>query len=71
MGRAVVAAALSVAFLWATRAPLPRKAEWFPLAITAGGVVFGFPVLTSIAMRYVEAKHASVIVGVLPWPPPQ
>jgi len=66
MGRAVVAAALSVAFLWATRAPLPRKAEWFPLAITAGGVVFGFPVLTSIAMRYVEAKHASVIVGVLP-----
>jgi drug/metabolite transporter (DMT)-like permease len=28
--------------------------------------VFGFPLFTSIAMRYVEAMHASVIVGVLP-----
>ena len=65
-GRAVVAAALSAVFLLATRAPLPRRADWWPLLITAGGVVFGFPFLTSIAMRYVEAMHASVIVGVLP-----
>ena len=66
MGRAVVAAALSAAFLLATRAPLPGRADWRALAITAGGVVFGFPLLTSIAMRYVQAMHASVIVGVLP-----
>ena len=66
MGRAVVAAALSAVFLLATRAPLPSRADWRPLAITAGGVVFGFPLLTSIAMRYVQAMHASVIVGVLP-----
>ncbi len=65
-GRAVVAAALSAVFLLATRAPLPQRQHWLPLAITAGGVVFGFPLLTSIAMRYVEAVHASVIVGVLP-----
>lgn len=66
LGRAVVAAALSAAFLWATRAPLPRREDLLPLAITAGGVVFGFPLFTSVAMRYVEAVHASVIVGVLP-----
>jgi drug/metabolite transporter (DMT)-like permease len=66
MGRAVVAAALSALFLLATRAPLPQRRDWLPLAITAGGVVFGFPLFTSIAMRYVEAMHASVIVGVLP-----
>ncbi len=65
-GRAVVAAALSAVLLLVTRAPLPRQADWWPLALTAGGVVFGFPFLTSIAMRYVEAMHASVIVGVLP-----
>ncbi|MFZ2307683.1 MAG: DMT family transporter [Rhodoferax sp.] len=65
-GRAVVAAVLSLALLLATRAPMPRRDDWLPLAITAGGVVFGFPVLTSVAMRYVEAVHASVIVGVLP-----
>jgi drug/metabolite transporter (DMT)-like permease len=66
LGRAVVAAALSALFLLATRAPLPQRRDWLPLAIIAGGVVFGFPLFTSIAMRYVEAMHASVIVGVLP-----
>jgi drug/metabolite transporter (DMT)-like permease len=66
LGRAVVAALLSAAFLIATRAPLPRKQDWTALAITSAGVVFGFPLLTSIAMRHVEAVHASVIVGVLP-----
>ena len=66
LGRAVVAAGLSGLFLLATRAPWPGRRDWWPLAVTAGGVVFGFPLLTSIAMRHVEAVHASVIVGVLP-----
>jgi len=66
LGRAVVAAVLSAVFLVATRAPLPRREDWLPLAITSAGVVFGFPLLTSVAMRHVEAVHASVIVGVLP-----
>ncbi|GAB3652226.1 DMT family transporter [Ramlibacter alkalitolerans] len=66
LGRAAVAGALSVLFLLVDRAPLPRRSEWRALAITSGGVVFGFPVCTSIAMRHVEAVHASVIIGVLP-----
>ena len=66
LGRAVVAAALSAVFLLATRAPFPRREDWWPLAATAGGVVFGFPLFTSIAMRHVEAMHASVIIGTLP-----
>jgi len=66
LGRAVVAAGLSAVFLLATRAPFPRREDWWPLAITAGGVVFGFPLFTSIAMRHVEAVHAAVIIGTLP-----
>jgi len=66
LGRAAVAAALSAVFLVATRAPRPHRQDWWPLAVTSAGVVFGFPLFTSIAMRYVEAVHASVIVGVLP-----
>jgi drug/metabolite transporter (DMT)-like permease len=66
LGRAVVAAGLSAVFLLATRAPFPRREDWWPLAVTAGGVVFGFPLFTSIAMRHVEAVHASVIIGALP-----
>ena len=66
MGRAAVAGVLSALFLFATRAPWPQRQDWLPLLLTMGGVVFGFPLLTSIAMRHVEAVHASVIVGVLP-----
>jgi drug/metabolite transporter (DMT)-like permease len=66
MGRAVVAAVLSAALLVWTRAPLPARSDWLPLAMTASGVVFGFPLLTSVAMRHVDAMHASVMVGVLP-----
>jgi drug/metabolite transporter (DMT)-like permease len=66
MGRAVMAAMLSAVFLLWTRARWPRRAEWPSLAIVSAGVVFGFPLLTSVAMRHVEAVHASVIIGVLP-----
>jgi drug/metabolite transporter (DMT)-like permease len=66
MGRAAVAALLSLAWLLLTRPSLPRRADWMPLVITSAGVVFGFPLFTSIAMRHVEAVHASVIVAVLP-----
>jgi drug/metabolite transporter (DMT)-like permease len=66
MGRAVIAAALSVVYLLATRAPWPQRSDWKTLSLVALGVVFGFPLLTSIAMRHVEAMHASVMVGVLP-----
>jgi drug/metabolite transporter (DMT)-like permease len=66
MGRAAVAGLLSLVFLAATHAPRPRLAYWPLLAVSAAGVVFGFPLFTSVAMRYVEAVHASVILGVLP-----
>ena len=66
MGRAAVAGALSVLYLLVTRASLPRRQDMLPLTITAAGVVLGFPLFTSVAMRHVEAMHASVIVGVLP-----
>jgi drug/metabolite transporter (DMT)-like permease len=66
LGRALVAGLLSAIFLAASRAPLPRREDWLPLVITSACVVFGFPLLTSVAMRHVEAVHASVIVGVLP-----
>ncbi|WP_157462899.1 DMT family transporter [Curvibacter gracilis] len=66
MGRAVVAAALSALYLLATRARWPSAEQRLPLLLTALGVVFGFPLFTSLAMRHVQAVHASVIVGLLP-----
>ena len=65
-GRATVATLLSIVFLWATRAPWPTRANLPALAVVMLGVVFGFPMFSSIAMRHVEAVHASVMLGVLP-----
>ncbi len=66
MGRAVVAGLLSIAYLLATRAPWPRREDLPSLLWTGGGVVLGFPLFTSLALRQVEAVHASVVVGLLP-----
>jgi drug/metabolite transporter (DMT)-like permease len=61
-----VAGFLSLLYLLYFRAAWPTKAQWQGLSMVAVGVVFGFPLLTSLAMRHVEASHASVITGVLP-----
>lgn len=66
LGRAVVAAAGSALLLLWIRAPRPTPAQWKMLAITSLGVVVGFPVLSSIAMRYVPASHGAVVIGILP-----
>ena len=64
-GRAVVAACLAAALLAIRRAP-PRPRRWPRLALVAVGVVVGFPIFTSLALRHLSSAHASVIVGVLP-----
>lgn len=65
-GRAVVAAALAASALIATRQHLPRDGQWFRLAIVAGGVVAGFPLLTSFAMTSTAASHGAVVIALLP-----
>jgi len=65
-GRAAVAGLLSLVYLRATGARRPRGREWPLLTLTAAGVVFGWPVCLGLAVRQVDAVHASVISGVLP-----
>jgi drug/metabolite transporter (DMT)-like permease len=65
-GRAAVAGVCSVLFLAVTRAQRPAATDWPLIAAIAAGAVFGFPLFTSVAMRHVEAVHASVMLGVLP-----
>jgi drug/metabolite transporter (DMT)-like permease len=66
LGRGVGAALLAAAFLSLTRQRLPSREEARGLAIVAAGVVVGFPLLTSLAMRYVDASHGGVVLGILP-----
>lgn len=65
-GRAVVAGLCSLALLAWVRAPRPNARQLRGLVITALGVVVGFPLFSSIAMRYVPAAHGAVVVGLLP-----
>ncbi len=65
-GRAVVAAVLAVAALTFTRQRLPRGAQWLRLAVVGGGIVVGFPLLTSYALTSVPASHGAVVIAVLP-----
>lgn len=65
-GRAVVAAALAAIVLTLTRQHLPRSTQWARLAIVAGGVVLGFPLLTSYALATASASHGAVVIALLP-----
>ncbi|WP_234660268.1 DMT family transporter [Agromyces marinus] len=65
-GRAVIAAALAALALALTRQPRPSGPQWLRLAVVAGGIVIGFPMLTSLALTTVPASHGAVVVGLLP-----
>ena len=65
-GRAAVAGLLALAVLWAGRAPRPTRGQWRRLAFVVVGVVVGFPLLTSLALRDLPAAHAIVMIGLLP-----
>lgn len=64
--RSVLAALIAGAFLLAGRVPPPERRHWAGLAVVAGGVVIGFPLLTSLALQTSTTSHAAVVVGLLP-----
>jgi drug/metabolite transporter (DMT)-like permease len=65
-GRAVVAALLAAVALAVTRQPQPTRRQWGRLVIVGGGVVAGFPLLTSYALRSTPASHGAVVIALLP-----
>jgi drug/metabolite transporter (DMT)-like permease len=66
LGRALVAAALAAMLLAVTRQPRPDRADLPRFALVGLGVVIGFPICTSLALKHLSSAHASVIVGLLP-----
>ncbi len=66
LGRTLPAAGLAALYLVSVRAPRPSAPQLLRLAVTALGVVFGFPLLTALAMREVDATHGGVVLAVLP-----
>jgi len=66
LGRAVVAAGLAGTLLLVTRQKVPERRYWGRLFAVGLGVIVGFPLLTSLALRELPAADGAVIVGLLP-----
>lgn len=79
VGRAALATVLAVVALTAVRfsrphkggepnpVVRPRRHQWPGLATAGAGVVFGFPVLSTLALDHgASASHSGVVVGLLP-----
>ena len=64
--RAVIAAALAAALLFALGQKRPRSSDLGSLAIVALGVVIGFPLLTGLALQHMTSAHSIVFIGLLP-----
>ncbi|MEU7056514.1 DMT family transporter [Streptomyces sp. NPDC046197] len=64
--RSVLAAVLAGGCLLALRVPPPARRHWPGLAVVAAGVVLGFPLLTTLALKTSTTAHAAVVVGLLP-----
>lgn len=66
IGRAAIAGLLAIAVLWWNKAARPTREDAGLFIVTVMGVVFGFPLFTTWAMRHVPSAHGAVITGLLP-----
>ncbi|WP_246696677.1 DMT family transporter [Methylobacterium planeticum] len=64
--RAAIAGIVAGAALLLLERRRPARADLASLAVVALGVVIGFPLLTALALRHIDAAHAAVFVGMLP-----
>ena len=66
IGRAVGAALLAAVLLRLSGVAWPRRELRGKLLLVAGGVVLGFPLFSALALEFVPASRAAIVIGVLP-----
>jgi drug/metabolite transporter (DMT)-like permease len=66
LGRCAVATTLAGMTLIWFKVPFPKRPLWPKIFWTIVGVIFGFPIFSSISMRYTDVSHGAIIVGLLP-----
>lgn len=65
-GRLALAGVLAAMVLRLSGATFPGRPERWRILRVMAGVVLGFPLLTTVALRYVESAHAAVVIGLMP-----
>lgn len=67
IGRSAAASVLAAIALLSVRARPPRRGQWASFAVVAAGVVFGFPLFSTLALDHgASSAHSAVVVGLLP-----
>lgn len=64
--RASIAGTLAVILVYYFREKRPQAAQFAPLIIVSVGVIVGFPLLTAMALKHIDAAHSIVYLGLLP-----
>ena len=65
-GRACLAGLVALAYLVYKQASFPSKTDLVKFIVIALGVVFGFPIFTTVAMKEGSSSHGAVILGMMP-----
>lgn len=66
-GRMAVAGLIAAAFLLGRRARVPARGQMTLLVWASFGIVLGFPLLSSLALRSMPSSHGAIINGLLPF----
>jgi drug/metabolite transporter (DMT)-like permease len=66
MARTIVPAIPAAILLLATRQARPTKREIVSLLIASIGIVYGFPILMTVAMKTLPSAHGAVVTGIMP-----
>ena len=65
-GRASLAGLVALAYLSYKKEKMPSKVDFVKFVVIALGVVFGFPIFTTVAMTQGSSSHGAVILGMMP-----
>lgn len=65
-GRASLAGIVAVGYLLIKKEPLLPKVYLGKFIVIALGVIFGFPIFTTVAMTHGSSSHGAVILGMMP-----
>ena len=65
-GRAAFAGLVALAYLVYKNETKPSKVDFIKFVVIALGVVFGFPIFTTVAMTHGSSSHGAVILGMMP-----
>lgn len=64
--RASIAGICALILLIFTKSKFPNKIQIRRLIIIVIGVIYGFPIFTSIAMKTLPSSHSGIVLGILP-----